>query len=448
MLAGHTMNAQVTVKIDTVPRYYTPLLDDIYIAGDFNGWNAGDQAYKLTKSGNVYSIQLNLLQGAYVEYKFTRGDWSSVETQTDGTFLPNRNFTVQQGMTVIVRVANWTDMMGWHTSCSNTNILDLDFYMPQLDRTRRIWICLPKNYHFCQDHYPVLYMHDGQNLFDEVYAPYGEWNVDASMEALQSAGRQPAIVVGIDHGGQERMNEYSPWFNPGYGGGDGEAYADFIVSTLKPFIDNNFRTIPDRENTGIMGSSMGGLISFYVALKYQDVFSMAGIFSPSFWFSDAVYSFPSGQGHQFPMRIYFLCGDLESANMVSNMQDMYYTLLDNGFSIGELNCVVKYDGEHREWFWKREFPDAFIWLFEAPLTADRPWKIKPEILITYHPEQKTISINAGTHCRVSVFSMNGKLLLENNIEKSGEISVAALKRGMYIVSAKTRHKTYTQRFIR
>ena len=126
-------------------------------------------------------------------------------------------------------------------------------------------------------------MHDGQNLFDEATSYNGEWQVDETMEALSQAG-YPAIVVGIPNLGARRIEEYNPFPDPQHGG-QGQAYVAFIVETLKPLIDQQFRTLPDRLHTGIMGSSMGGLISLYAFFQHREVFGFAGVMSPSLWFA-------------------------------------------------------------------------------------------------------------------------------------------------------------------
>ena len=147
-----------------------------------------------------------------------------------------------------------------------------DFYIPQLKTKRRVWIYLPSEYENSQKHYPVLYMHDGQSLFDDSLSYDGSWHVDKKTTGI--------IIVAVDNAGKNRMREYNPWEDMG---GRGLLYADFIVHTLKPYIDNNFRTMPQREHTGIIGSSMGAYISTYIALKNQDVFSKIGLLSPVYW---------------------------------------------------------------------------------------------------------------------------------------------------------------------
>lgn len=365
--------AQVTITVADIPTYYTPLLDTLYIAGTFNNWNPGDPAFILQDNGNgTYSTTVTAPLNSTVEYKFTRGDWPRVETQANGSFLPNRTFTYTGSGTITDTIQNWDDLSGPHTAVGNTHILDLDFPLPQFNKTRRIWIYLPQDYYNSLQSYPVVYMHDGQNLFDVLYTAFGtEWEIDESMEDIQNAQGVPGIIVGVDNGAMSRLDEYTPWINIQYGGGSGEAYLDFLVNTLKPYIDANFRTLPQREYTAIAGSSLGGLISFYAALERPDIFSKAGIFSPSFWYSDTCYQHAVAQGHSLPMRIYMLAGDLESTTMVYNMYRMEDTLLAHGFSQAELNTINHSDGQHSEWYWAREFPACYNWLFQGTvLEAD------------------------------------------------------------------------------
>ena len=115
-----------------------------------------------------------------------------------------------------------------------------------------------------EKNYPVIYMHDGQNLFDRETSYVGEWKVD---ESLDSLNEPEAIIVGIEHGGDKRIDELTPFPHAKYGGGKADAYLHFIVDQLKPYVDNNYRTLPDYKNTGVFGSSLGGLFSFYAALK-------------------------------------------------------------------------------------------------------------------------------------------------------------------------------------
>ena len=361
---------QMTIRIDSVPSYYTPWMDTLYITGDFNNWDPADPAYQLQKqSDGSYLISMPVPSSSQIQYKYTRGDWSKVETQASGAFLPNRVQTYVPGQTITDQIYNWDDMIGLHTAVGNTYMLTEDFYIPQFNRNRRVWIYLPDSYFSSTDSFPVIYMHDGQNLFDAMYSFSGEWGIDESMAVLQIEGQQPAIIVGIDNGGVHRIDEYTPWSNPTYGGGSGALYIDFIIQTLKPFIDANFRTKSNRENTCLFGSSLGGLISFYGAIRYQDHFSKVGVFSPSFWFSDQIYSYVSNVGKTHDMRFYFYAGAQESSNMTTNMLRMIDTLSIEGFMANEMQSYIHPSGTHAESYWRLAFPDAYRWLFAQDTTV-------------------------------------------------------------------------------
>lgn len=442
--------AQMTLKIQVTPSYYTPLLDNIHVAGSFNQWDPSSTQYILSpQSDGSYTIQLTATQGTVIEYKYTRGDWPLVETQANGAFLNNRSVVYNNGQTITDTVAMWEDMAGPHTAVGNTHILDLDFDMPQLNRNRRVWVYLPQDYYNSTASYPVLYMQDGENLFDVAYTSFGtEWSVDESMELLQDSGYTKAIIVGIDNGGFDRINEYSPWNNPQYGGGQGAIYMSWMVNTLKPFIDGYFRTLPDRANTALMGSSLGGLISLYGGLQRQDVFSRLGVFSPSFWFDDSCYTHAATQGRQQAMRIYMLAGGMESATMIPNMMAMQDTLLANGFSSSEIRTVTKSDGEHSEWFWAREFAEAFKWLFQDNLTSSQQTALPiPTMHIAPSPIRDSFVVRADfpvlRPIGIVFRDLNGKEILGRAVGNGERVAVPELSSGIYVVEM-----TYGTRLVR
>src|SRR5215212_12069243 len=131
--------------------------------------------------------------------------------------------------------------MSEHTIVGTVRVLN-QVTSPELGNQRDILVYLPPAYDFSQQRYPVIYMHDGQNLFDEATSYNGEWQVDETMEALSQAG-YPAIVVGIPNLGARRIEEYNPFPDPQHGVGQGQAYLAFVVETLKPLIDQEFRTL-------------------------------------------------------------------------------------------------------------------------------------------------------------------------------------------------------------
>ncbi|HUF50971.1 MAG TPA: alpha/beta hydrolase-fold protein, partial [Longimicrobiales bacterium] len=191
-------------------------------------------------------------------------------------------------------------------------------HSPQLANERELLVYLPPSYGTGARRYPVIYMHDGQNLFDPATSFAGEWAVDQTLEAASEEGVE-TIVVGIPNLGPERAHEYSPFLDPAHGGGKGEAYLRFIVETIKPLIDADFRTMPDRASTGIAGSSLGGLISLYAFFRYRHAFGFAGVMSPALWFANgAVLDYVARQPHAGG-RIYIDAGMKEGQKTVDNV---------------------------------------------------------------------------------------------------------------------------------
>ncbi|HMR89374.1 MAG TPA: alpha/beta hydrolase-fold protein [Saprospiraceae bacterium] len=357
--------AQVNIKVISIPNN-TPQPVNIYIAGTMNNWNPGNADYKLVADSlGQYTITFTPAIGA-VKFKFTQGSWATVEGISQGGFIPDRSINYNgQPINVELSIAGW-EGSGSITSTASpqVSILSEAFNMPQLNRKRKIWLYLPKDYQNSQKKFPVLYMHDGQNLFDKTTSFSGEWRVDESLDSMILAGDYGCIVVGIDNGGANRLNEYSPWVNTQYGGGQGDEYVEFIVETLKPYIDQNYRTLSDADNTGIMGSSMGGLISMYAGIKYPEVFGRVGAFSSSFWFSDQSYKQVEGTGVSPNSYFYLIAGSQEGGDQVEDMNEMVGTLKSKGAEDINVFSQAHADGKHSEWYWEREFPKAYKWLFE------------------------------------------------------------------------------------
>jgi len=358
-------HAQVTFLIDKIPEITSKDVS-IFISGDFEGWTGGQEKYLLLNNKNSYAITLPKQTGI-INFKFTQGSWNTVETDIDGNNINNRTYTFNDNKdTVKIKIKNWTSVSNKKSTASkNVSIISENFEIPQLNRTRRIWIYLPPDYDGSKKSYPVIYMHDGQNLFDESTAFSGEWQVDETLDELYKNKKFGLIVIGIDHGGSKRTDEYSPWKNAKYnGGGEGDAYLDFIVNTLKPYMDKNYRTLNNKQNTAIMGSSLGGLISHYSALKYPQTFGLIGIFSPAFGFSEDCYDFASKHSTIEDIRMYFLAGDDESPTMVSNMNKMITLMKSTGFDQQNILSKVVSGGEHNEKLWRENFEEAISWLFD------------------------------------------------------------------------------------
>ena len=241
------------------------------------------------------------------------------------------------------------------------DFLDIhSIYMPQLDRERTIRVLLPRDYANTNRSYPVLYMQDGQNLFAPETAFGGrDWQIPATL--VKQPLRRQAIIVGIDNGEENRLNEYSPYPTKD-GGGEADLYCQFITDTLKPFIDDNYRTLSDRENTGIAGSSMGGLCAYYAGLAYGNIFGKVGVLSPSIWFNPSVVDL-ANNNPSVKSRFFIVGSKTEMRSMEKTLENMYNAFKKGGFSDDQIQVAVRDRGKHNEYFWKLEFKKMFEYLF-------------------------------------------------------------------------------------
>jgi predicted alpha/beta superfamily hydrolase len=239
-------------------------------------------------------------------------------------------------------------------------VTEFTLHASKLGRDKTIWVYLPYNYEESGERYPVIYMHDGQNVFNHAESPKREWYVEDKLNVLHSE----AIIVGIEHGGStHRIDELTPYKNDGYGGGHADDYLDFLLNELKPYVDDNYRTLTDAVNTTIFGSSVGGLISFYALLKFPDVYGNAGVFSPSFWFSEEIFDLIKSV-NSISGRIYLMAGDHESKDMIPDLERMERLILERIAHPSQLYKKIVHGGHHNEKLWRHEFADAYKWLVE------------------------------------------------------------------------------------
>lgn len=260
---------------------------------------------------------------------------------------------------IILAILFFGALAGHAQSTSSPNVKTFEIEAPQLDTIKKIWVYLPEDYKSSEKRYPVLYMHDAQNLFDAETSFSGEWKVDEILDSLKAPG---VIVVGLEHGNSKRIDEMTPFPHEKYGGGKADAYLAFLKNTLKPHVDATYRTLPNAKNTTIMGSSLGGLVSFYAMLKYPETFGQAGLFSPSFWFSDKIFSMAEGAKLSEHQRFYFLGGTAEGEEMIPHLQKMRNILVARGVHEENIELHVVQGGQHNEAFWSDHFLEAFEWL--------------------------------------------------------------------------------------
>ncbi len=359
--------SQYNLKL-VVTTVATKVEEDIYVAGNFNNWNPKDPNYKLKPfAGGRKAIVIKDLSAGNYALKFTRGSWDKVECEGDGRDIEDRVVEVNGDVALDCTVKGWKDNYPQrpkpYTASPQVKIIDTAFFIPQLNKKRRVWIYLPKNYASSSKTFPVLYMHDGQNLFNQQTANFDEWRVDESLDSLQKLTGKECIVVGIDHGGDSRLSEYAPYdfeYNKTKITAQGKLYVDFLAQTLKPFIDTKYRTKKSFENTFIAGSSMGGLISLYAVMQYPSVFGSAGIFSPSFWIAKQMYSDAANFINPNPIKLYFYAGGKEDANLVNELKKMA-AIFEQKQNIKVFTTVTEI-AKHNEKYWQIEFPSFYNWL--------------------------------------------------------------------------------------
>jgi predicted alpha/beta superfamily hydrolase len=234
-----------------------------------------------------------------------------------------------------------------------------DFHSKHLDNYRNIVIWLPPGYKKLRNadkKYPVLYMHDGQNLIDpKTSFSSKDWRVDETVVKLSKAKRMKEIIVVGIYNTPERLEEYSD--SP-----KGELYLKFMVEELKPFIDNNYRTLPQRECTAIMGSSMGGLISFIAGWKHYDVFSMAGSMSSSFYYdNEKVFDIVNPLGRpKEKVKFYIDHGE----DGLIRGQKMFCRLTELGYVVGDdVDYHYAPNAEHNESAWAERLERPLLFFF-------------------------------------------------------------------------------------
>lgn len=462
LFIGWNLSAQVTITVEQLPKG-TPENASLFISGDFEGWSGGKEEYQLKKKKDVYTITLPK-ELKKIQFKFTMGSWESVECNAKGTSIDNRSYTFNQpNDTLKIKIEGWDHLFDNKTTTTatrNVSILAKDFEIPQLNRKRRVWVYVPPGYEKSNESYPVVYMHDGQNLFDANTSFSGEWSVDETLNKLFNENNLKLIVVGVDNGGEKRLDEYSPWIHKEYGGGEGDAYLEFIVNTLKPHIDKHYRTLLGKHNTAIIGSSMGGLISHYAGMKYPKIFGKIGVYSPAFWFAPEVNEFSRNNGNIKDSKIYFLAGGKEGSNTrfeeinqtVKDMNSMVNTLKAQGFPSENIYSKVVPEGKHNEALWRTSFKETILWLFPEAVkerafigakyidhqleinVSDGSYKMKfyaPKIVeTTFIPKGEAIS-KKKSHAVVLKSTFSGVRQSENDsviVFKSKELSITIRKK--------------------
>ncbi len=347
--------------------------EDFFLTGSFNNWKPAEVLVgSIPATGNTISIHLKDVPPGLLEYKFTRGNWETLASTKKGYLEGPTKAIITSDTTLSVDIDAWRDDFPASTASPQVHLLDSAFHFPKLDVQRRVWIYLPEGYNEQNaTRYPVIYMHDGQDLFDEATSKGRigplEWRVDEAID--QSTDK--AIVVAIAHAEdiQRRQQEYFAKPTSRFPQPLGEAYLADIVEVLKPYVDKQYRTKPDSKYTAMVGSSVGGLLTFYAGLLYPQTFGTLGVLSPSIWLDEgnidqAIQNSPVGKEQPF---FYFYGGGNENRikpdgsrvrmhDDIARIQEMMHKS-----GRDRLSVTIEPEGRHGAWYWQKAFPNFYSW---------------------------------------------------------------------------------------
>jgi predicted alpha/beta superfamily hydrolase len=294
----------------------------------------------------------------------TMGDVEIKPLINDISWSTGGNYRIRAGSTV--------DIYPFFGPSRGTLVKIPNFYSPQFGNSRTLIVYLPPSYYENRlKRYPVLYMHDGQNIFDASTSFGGvEWGVDETANRLIGSGSmEEVIIVGIYNSGGNRIYEYTPCCDSQYGGGGANLYEGFIINTVKPYVDRYYRTIPKRENTALMGSSLGGLISFYIGYRRSDIFSKVAALSSSFWWDEeAMVRTVDFATTRVPIKIYIDAGT--NSDGLAETTDMRNALVEDGYLQGkDLYYYIAQGASHSEYWWAARIQIPLTYLFPPGSTV-------------------------------------------------------------------------------
>ncbi len=337
--------------------------EEVLCSSSLEDWSTGSGVVRLSrKSPGIYTGSVPW-EGKCVQYKYHLGSWDSEEVNEWGNRRTNRHYAGDGKIYDVV--PNFLDDNRNYREAFLPRIEPLPSNMPLPSEfaTRRIAALLPYDYDRCQRRYPVIYLQDGQNLFDE-FAPFGNWELNKRMAWLAERGWGDFIVVAIDHAAEKRIEEYAPTHQTRVPRGQVDAYGAFLVAHLKPLIDRTYRTRPEREHTAIGGSSLGALASLLVAMEYPQVFAKAMLLSPSIWVDPMLPT--AWPEHTHGDTAVFLYGGMkESKASASTFSKLYRDLLAIHRQKRRMHVHAHFEplGVHNESAWGAVFPYAITTLF-------------------------------------------------------------------------------------
>ncbi len=356
----------IRFELSSWPRY-TPLESEFYLETNFDGWNPVNPKQHMVLKEGKYQLELELPIGVLLEYKVTRGSKEREEGNAYGHRRVAHRLVVQESCSQQIEVEGWMDLpQGVMPLMPHTRVGSLEsfeLYSPQLEDTFSIWVYRPPSYDRSSGSYPVVYFHDGRNVFDAAHSYAGvSWAADAAAEALALEGME-TLMVAVDVREEHRNQDYVPFkavFNNYTTHAD--AYGDFLTQTLKPYIDSQYRTRLEPEHTAIVGASFGGLISLYLGLKHPEIYGFIGAFSPSIGVADfQIFGYLQSQPLERPQRWYLDMGTCEGSDTQMAQFPVHITKVF-AYELQKRRQTVQLEvGEghwHDEQAWQARFPKA------------------------------------------------------------------------------------------
>ncbi len=337
----------------------------IYISGDkkeLGNWNPS--AVSLSRlNDSLWMYEGKFSKGLQLRFKITGGSWEQEAMYDSVEVSQNFNVSLTHDTTMTVNPIGWKNK--FYRSKSEPRIQGNVVYHRKLkgeglNYSRDVIVWLPPSYQTEKKRrYPVLYMHDGQNIFDPSTSFSGkDWRVDEIADSLIAVkAMEEIIIVGI-YNSPDRLQEYSD--SP-----LGQAYMNFVIDDVKPMIDSAYRTKPSKKNTAIMGSSMGGLISLIMMWKYPGIVGMAGCLSTSFWYDDekTLKEFKKDSWTNKNSKIYIDCGGREK-ELLKEYKQMIPVLKKKGFIKGEnLEYHLEEKAAHNEYYWSQRVWRPLLFMF-------------------------------------------------------------------------------------
>ncbi len=339
----------------------------VYIYGSFQGWIV-EEALQLTKT-TATQYTITIPDVTQFNYKILCGKSTTyVEVDASGADIPDRN-AASSTPTINIIVPKWKNVNA--ATVNGVTYLEENISFSPLNGIRNIWVYLPPDYATNPDkRYPVLYMQDGQHVFAEeipissVDYPVGSWDVATTLNKMYGDGKNVGIVIAIDKT-PEYKSEYSPWKNNDFSqSGTGNEYLQAVINNIIPYVNSHYRTLTGPDNTAIAGSDMGGLISYYAALKHQSVFGKAGIFSPSVWFNKAeLNAYLASWTKNESSKMYIITGDKEGTTMNDDAQLLYDATKAKGFTDENIKREIFKGGIHHNSSWATQFRRVYAYLF-------------------------------------------------------------------------------------